>query len=270
MPAERLQKVLAAAGVASRRASEALIAQGRVTVDGRVARVGDQADPERSVIAVDGRVIGAAAQSAYLLLHKPPAVTSTTRDRHAERTVLDLLPTALVPPGARLYPVGRLDQDSEGLLVLTNDGTWADRLLHPRYGVEREYALGLRARLSREQLDALRAGIELDEGLARLSGLRPLNEADVQRIVGLMDPPPPQLAWYRAVLTQGWKRQLRRMFAAVGAPVDRLIRIRIGPVRIDGLRSGRVRSLKAPEVRGLAGGGGRSRPGGQARSSGEG
>ena len=270
MPAERLQKVLAAAGVASRRGSEDLIAQGRVTVDGRVARVGDQADPERSVIAVDGRVIGAAAQYAYLLLHKPPGVTSTTRDRHAERTVLDLLPTALVPMGARLYPVGRLDQDSEGLLVLTNDGTWADRLLHPRYGVEREYALGLRTRLTREQLDTLRGGIELDEGVAQLSGLRPLNAADVQRIVGLMDPPPPELAWYRAVLTQGWKRQLRRMFAAVGAPVDRLIRIRIGPVRIDGLRSGRVRSLKAPEVRGLAGGGGRSRAAGQGSSSGEG
>ena len=240
MPAERVQKVLAAAGVASRRASEDLIAQGRVTVDGRVAKVGDQADPARSVIAVDGRVIGAAAQTAYLLLHKPAGVTSTTSDRHAERTVLDLVPTALVPEGARLYPVGRLDQDSEGLLVLTNDGAWAERLLHPRYGVEREYALGLRARLTREQLDALRQGIELDEGVAELRGLRPLDDAIVQRIVGLMDPPPPQLAWYRAVLTQGWKRQLRRMFAAVGAPVDRLVRVRIGPVRIDGLRSGRV------------------------------
>ena len=259
MAAERLQKVLAAAGVASRRASEDLIAQGRVTVDGRVAKVGDQADPERSVIAVDGRVIGSAAQTAYLLLHKPAGVTSTTRDRHAERTVLDLVPTALVPEGARLYPVGRLDQDSEGLLVLTNDGAWAERLLHPRYGVEREYALGLRARLTREQLDALRQGIELDEGLAELRGLRPLDDADVQRNVALMDPPPLLHAWYRAVLTQGWKRQLRRMFAAVGAPVDRLVRVRIGPVRIDGLRSGRVRSLKAPEVRGLAGGGGRSR-----------
>jgi 23S rRNA pseudouridine2605 synthase len=270
MPAERLQKVLASAGVASRRASEALIADGRVTVDGRVARIGDQADPERSVIAVDGRVIGGAAQMAYLLLHKPAGVTSTARDPHAERTVLDLLPTALVPAGARLYPVGRLDQDSEGLLVLTNDGAWAERLLHPRYGVEREYALGLRAPLSREQLDALRAGIELDEGLAELRGLRPLAEADVQRIVALLDPVPPPLAWYRAVLTQGWKRQLRRMFAAVGAPVDRLVRIRVGPVRIDGLRSGRVRTLKAPEVRGLAGGGGRSRATGSRETAGEG
>jgi 23S rRNA pseudouridine2605 synthase len=269
MPAERLQKVLAAAGVASRRASEDLIAQGRVTVDGRVAKVGDQADPGRSVIAVDGRVIGSAAQTAYLLLHKPAGVTSTTRDRHAERTVLDLVPTALVPEGARLYPVGRLDQDSEGLLVLTNDGAWAERLLHPRYGVEREYALGLRALLTREQLDALRQGIELDEGVAEVRGLRPLGDADVQRIVALMDPPPPQLAWYRAILTQGWKRQLRRMFAAVGAPVDRLVRVRIGPVRIDGLRSGRVRPLKAPEVRGLGGGGGRSRDAGQRRPKGK-
>ncbi|HMJ79803.1 MAG TPA: pseudouridine synthase, partial [Candidatus Dormibacteraeota bacterium] len=144
MPAERLQKVLAAAGIASRRGSEALIAAGRVTVDGRVAQVGASVDPELAVIAVDGRVIGAAAVDTYLLLHKPAGVTSTASDRHAERTVLDLLPTALVPEGARLYPVGRLDQDSEGLLILTNDGAWSERVLHPRYGVEREYALGLR------------------------------------------------------------------------------------------------------------------------------
>jgi 23S rRNA pseudouridine2605 synthase len=259
MPAERLQKILAAAGVASRRGSEALIAEGRVTVDGKVARVGDQVDLETSVIVVDGRVIGSAAQTTYLLLHKPGGVTSTVRDRHADRTVLDLLPTALVPQGARLYPVGRLDQDSEGLLVLTNDGAWAEKLLHPRYGVEREYAMGLRAPLSREQMETLRAGIELEEGMATLAKLRPINEADLGRFVGLLDPPPPPLAWYRATLTQGWKRQLRRMFAATGTPIERLVRIRIGPVRIDGLRSGRVRSLKAPEVRSLAGGGGRAR-----------
>jgi 23S rRNA pseudouridine2605 synthase len=262
MPAERLQKVLAAAGIASRRASEAMIAAGRVTVDGRTAHVGDLADPDASVIAVDGRVIGAAAQTAYLLLHKPAGVTSTVRDRHADRTVLDLLPTALVPAEARLYPVGRLDLDSEGLLVLTNDGGWAERLLHPRYGVEREYAIGLRAPLGRDQLDALRAGVELDEGLATLGKLRPIGDADLQRIVPLLDPEPPALAWYRATLTQGWKRQVRRTFAAVDAPVERLVRIRIGPVRIDGLRSGRVRTLKAPEVRSLASGGGRARPSG--------
>jgi 23S rRNA pseudouridine2605 synthase len=266
MPAERLQKVLAAAGVASRRGAESMIAAGRVTVDGRVATLGTQADPDRSIIAVDGRVIGAAAAHAYLLLHKPPGVTSTTRDRHASSTVLDLVPTALVPDGARIYPVGRLDQDSEGLLLLTNDGDWADRVLHPRNGVEREYALGLDRPLERDQVDALQKGIRLEEGVATLGGPRPMTSVEVQRLVGLMRPPPRDLVWYRATLTQGWKRQLRRMFGAVGAPVDRLVRVRIGPVRVDGLRSGSVRPLKAPEVRGLGGGGGRSR---QSEQSGE-
>jgi 23S rRNA pseudouridine2605 synthase len=262
MAAERLQKVLAAAGVASRRGAESMIAAGRVTVDGRVATLGTQADPERSVIAVDGRVIGAAAVQAYILLHKPPGVTSTTRDRHAATTVIDLVPTALVPDGARLYPVGRLDQDSEGMLLLTNDGAWAERVLHPRHGVEREYALGLRQPLRADQIGTLHDGIPLDEGLATLRGPRPMSEADVARLVGLLRPAPPDdLVWYRATLTQGWKRQLRRMFGAVGAPVERLVRVRIGPVRIDGLRSGATRPLKAPEVRGLGGGGGRSRPG---------
>ena len=263
MPAERLQKVLAAAGVASRRGAESMIAAGRVTVDGRVATLGTQADPDRSIIAVDGRVIGAAAAHAYLLLHKPQGVTSTTRDRHASSTVLDLVPTALVPDGARLYPVGRLDQDSEGLVLLTNDGDWADRVLHPRNGVEREYALGLDRPLERDQVDALQKGIRLEEGVATLGGPRPRTSVEVQRLVGLMRPPPRDLVWYRATLTQGWKRQLRRMFGAVGAPVDRLVRVRIGPVRVDGLRSGSVRPLKAPEVRGLGGGGGRSRQSGQ-------
>ena len=259
MPSERLQKVLAAAGIASRRGSEALIADGRVIVDGRVATLGMQVDPDRAVIAVDGRVIGAAAANAYLLLHKPAGVTSTTSDRHAERTVLDLLPTALVPEGTRLYPVGRLDQDSEGLLLLTNDGAWSERVLHPRFGVEREYALGLRGPLDGDQAAALQAGIELEEGLGQLSNLRPMTAIEVERLSGLLRPPPPVLTWYRATLAQGWKRQLRRMFGAVGAPVERLVRVRIGPVRIDGLRSGAVRPLKAPEMRGLAGGGGRSR-----------
>jgi 23S rRNA pseudouridine2605 synthase len=262
MATERLQKVLAAAGVASRRASETLIAAGRVTVDGRVAKVGDQVDPEKAVIAVDGRVIGMAGARTYLLLHKPPGVTATVRDRHAERTVLDFLPTALVPEGARLYPVGRLDQDSEGLLILTNDGTWAERVLHPRFGVEREYALGLRTRLTDEQVAAVRAGVALEEGHATLTNLRPMTDLEVRRMSALLAPPPGELAWYRSTLAQGWKRQLRRMFGAVGAPVERLVRVRIGPVRLVDLRSGAVRPLKAPEIRGLAGGGGRSRAAG--------
>ena len=260
MPAERLQKVLAAAGVASRRASEELIAAGRVSVDGRRAVIGQQVDPETARIEVDGRAIGGAARTTYLLLHKPAGVTSTTRDRHAATTVLDLVPTALIPDGGRLYPVGRLDQDSEGLLILTNDGPWSERVLHPRYGVEREYAVALRAPLDRDQAGVLARGIDLDEGHATLHHLRPMTTTEIGRLAGLLDPRPGvDLAWYRATLRQGWKRQLRRMFGVVEAPIERLVRVRIGPVRIDGLPSGRVRPLKAPEVRGLASGGGRSR-----------
>ena len=260
MPSERLQKVLAAAGVASRRGAESMIASGRVTVDGKRADVGAQVDPDRVIIAVDGRIIGSAAAMAHLLLHKPAGVTSTTHDRHAATTVLQLIPTALVPDGARLYPVGRLDQDSEGMLLLTNDGAWADRVLHPRHGVEREYAIALGAPLDNPQADALRAGIPLDEGLATLGALRPMTAIEIERLAELLRPSPAaDLVWYRATLTQGWKRQLRRMFGAVGAPVRRLVRVRIGPVRIDGLRSGVVRPLKAPEIRGLGAGAGRSR-----------
>ncbi len=253
MPQERLQKVLAGAGVASRRSSETLIAAGRVTVDGRTARIGDQADPETQVIEVDGRPIGRTSTLVYLALHKPAGVTSTVRDRHAETTVLDLVPTALVPDGVRLYPVGRLDQDSEGLLLLTNDGEWAERVLHPRFGVEREYAVGLVHPLREDQADALIAGVPLEEGLARLAHpLRPLTGAERGRLEPLLDPPAVGLTWYRAVLAQGWKRQLRRMFGAVGAPIERLVRVRIGTVRLDEtLPSGRARRLRAPEIRAL-------------------
>jgi 23S rRNA pseudouridine2605 synthase len=264
MTTERLQKVLASSGVASRRASEVLIATGRVTVDGRVAAIGAKVDPEKSIIAVDGRVIGGAAPSAYLLLNKPAGVTSTVRDRHASRTVLDMLPTALVPEGARLYPVGRLDQDSEGLLVLTNDGAWADRVLHPRHGIEREYAIGLRTPLSAEQVAMLKAGIPLDEGLATLTGLRATTEIETRRTAEQLSPPPGDLVWYRAILAQGWRRQLRRMFGAVGAPIVRLVRVRIGPVRLEDLPSGRARRLRAPEIRGLGAGAGTSRAGAHA------
>ena len=171
MAAERLQKVLAAAGVASRRASEALIAEGRVTVDGKVATVGDQVDPER----VDHR--GRRPRDRRGRRPWPTccstsrrASTSTTRDRHAARTVLDLLPTALVPEGARLYPVGRLDQDSEGMLLLTNDGDWAERVLHPRFGVEREYAhRAAHGRSTATRSTRCAAGIALEEGLRRAS-----------------------------------------------------------------------------------------------------
>lgn len=256
MPEERLQKVLAAAGVASRRAAEELIAAGRVRVDGRAATIGQKVDPVASSIEVDGVPVGVGAAHAYVALHKPAGVTSTTRDRHAATTVLDLIPTALVPDGTRLYPVGRLDQDSEGLILLTNDGAWADRVLHPRFGVEREYAVALTAPLTAEQQQLLRAGIRLEEGTAHLAApLRPATVVETRQLAATMDPPPdPSYAWYRATLTQGWKRQLRRMFGAIDAPLQRLVRVRIGHVRLGDLRSGRARHLKAPEVRMLASG----------------
>ncbi|HXG25382.1 MAG TPA: pseudouridine synthase, partial [Candidatus Binatia bacterium] len=259
MPEERIQKVLAAAGVASRRAAEALVAAGRVRVDGRPAEIGQKVDPDLVSIEVDGSPVGINATRAYVALHKPAGVTSTTRDRHAATTVLDLVPTALAPGAARLYPVGRLDQDSEGLLLLTNDGDWAGRVLHPRFGVEREYAVALAAPLTGDQVRALHDGIRLDEGLARLAApIRPLPGPQVRELTAVLDPPPdPGLAWYRALLAQGWKRQLRRMFGAVDAPIVRLVRIRIGPLRLGDLRSGRARALKAAEIAALRADGGR-------------
>src|SRR5829696_3245962 len=255
MPEERIQKVLAAAGVASRRASEALVAEGRVRVDGKPASLGQKVDPDRSRIEVDGSLVGINATRAYVALHKPAGVTSTTRDRHADTTVLDLIPTALAPDGMRLYPVGRLDLDSEGLLLLTNDGDWADRILHPRFGVEREYAVALAAPLVGEQARTLNAGIRLDEGLARLAGpVRTATPQQIHEVASTIDPAPdPMLVWYRAVLAQGWKRQLRRMFGAVDAPLVRLVRVRIGPMHLGQLPSGRARPLKAPEIEALAG-----------------
>jgi 23S rRNA pseudouridine2605 synthase len=245
MPEERIQKVLANAGVASRRASEALVAAGRVTIDGRKAIVGQRVDPALSTIEVDGAPVGIGVARSYVAVHKPAGVTSTVRDPHAASTVLDLVPTALVPDGTRLYPVGRLDQDSEGLLLLTNDGNWADRILHPRHEVEREYAVALAAPLTADQAGALGAGVRLDEGVAVLAGpLRPASRVETAQLASTLDPPPADdLVWYRVVLQQGWKRQLRRMFGAIGAPVQRLVRVRVGGIRLGDLRSGHAKRV---------------------------
>jgi 23S rRNA pseudouridine2605 synthase len=262
MSEERLQKVIAAAGLASRRGAEALIEAGRVTVDGRIASLGDRADPSLVSIAVDGRPIPRPAAFVHLVANKPPGVTSTVRDRHAERTVVQLVPPGLLTPGLRLYPVGRLDRDSEGLILLTNDGAWADRLLHPRHGIEREYAIGLRRPLPPGAVAALRDGIELDEGLAAVEHLRPATGIETRRLASQVEPPfDPTLAWYRATIRQGWRRQLRRMFGAIGEPVARLVRVRIGPVRLDGLSPGAVRTLTSAEVRALPGGAARTTSG---------
>lgn len=250
MPDERIQKVLAAAGVASRRAAEALIEAGRVTVDGRVAHLGDRADPAMAAIAVDGRPVGPAEVGRHIILNKPAGVTSTVHDRHAARTVVDLVPPWLAR-GTRLYPVGRLDVDSEGLVLLTNDGAWAQRVLHPRHAIEREYAVGVDRPLAPGAIATLLAGVELEEGVARAGAIRAATAIETRRLLETLDGTTRayrELAWYRVTLAQGWRRQVRRMFGLVGAPVRRLVRVRFGTVRLGDLAPGESRALTAEEV----------------------
>jgi 23S rRNA pseudouridine2605 synthase len=249
---ERLQKVIASAGIASRRAGEALIRAGRVTVDGRPAIIGEQVDPELQRVLVDGMPLPKVDEPrSYWALNKPAGVVSTVRDRHAGRTVMELLP-ADARREARLYPVGRLDEESEGLLLFTNDGVWADLLLHPRYGVEREYMAGLDRSVTKAQKIALRTGIELEEGVARFDRLEDATPAHVRAMLELLEPPHAPLRWYRVVLAQGWKRQIRRMFDSVDVPVRRLVRVRVGSFRLTDLHAGEARSLVHGEVTQLA------------------
>jgi cytidylate kinase len=243
----RIQKALADAGVASRRAAEQLVSQGRVTVNGVPAQVGQLVEPGVDQIAVNGRLVAGRPATVYLAMFKPAGVTSTVSDRHAERTVVSLVPDEMLRAAGRVYPVGRLDRDSEGLLLLTNDGAWAQRMLHPRYRIEREYAVGLSESLTIDQARALEAGIELEEGVGHLAGLRPATTSEIVRLEALAGRSPARLYWYRAVLTQGWRRQIRRMLRAVGAPIQRLIRVRVGTLRVDGLEPGDVRMLTAAE-----------------------
>ena len=240
----RVSKLLAEAGVASRRAADALVAAGRVTVNGTTATVGQRVDPAHDQLAVDGRPIERPGRRTYLVMNKPVGVTSTVRDRHAERTVLDL-----VPPDAptRSAPLpGRSPRPGlRGADLLTDDGDWTQRLLHPSHGVEREYAVGVTDPLDAGQRSALEAGVVLEEGLATLAGLRQATRAEsgVHDRTGVG----PALAWYRAVLTQGWKRQIRRMFEAVGSDVVRLVRVRIGTLRLGDLAPGTMRPLTRRE-----------------------
>ena len=243
----RVHKALADAGVASRRAAEQLVIAGRVAVNGVTATVGLQVDPSADEITVDGKLVSGAGQSrVYLLLAKPAGVTSTVSDRHAEQTVIDLVPATLRQGATRLYPVGRLDRDSEGLLLLTNDGAWAQRMLHPRHGVEREYAVGLLQALSAKQREELERGIDLEEGTARLIAIRPATQVEARRLETLTGAAR-GLHWYQVTLGQGMNRQIRRMFGAVDAPVHRLVRMRIGTLRMGDMAIGDTRRLSAAE-----------------------
>jgi cytidylate kinase len=257
----RIHKLLADAGIASRRRAEDLVAGGHVAVNGRVAQVGDRVDPAVDRVTVDGRPLERRTERVYLALNKPAGITSTVADRHAESTVVELVPAELRRDAPRLYPVGRLDRESEGLILLTNDGDWADRVLHPRYGVEREYAVGLRKPLNEQQRRGLQGGITLEEGDARLTLLRPATTVETRKLAALVGDGTDRLFWYRVVLTQGWKRQIRRMFTAVGAPVSRLVRVRLGTLWLEPLRSGQSRALTHREASSLSSGAGALNPG---------
>jgi 23S rRNA pseudouridine2605 synthase len=227
---ERLQKVLASAGIASRRACEELIIDGRVTVNGEVANLGDKVDPESDVVHLDGERVNVDPRRVYVLLNKPRGVVTTADDPQGRRTVLDL-----VRLPQRLFPVGRLDQDTEGLLVLTNDGELAHALTHPSFGVERVYVALVPGPVRKHVLAAIRAGIELEDGPARPKRIRVLEEEHSRALLEI-------------VMTEGRKREVRRMLAAHGLTVERLARVAFGGVELGDLRQGKWRFLTSAEV----------------------
>jgi len=236
----RLQKIMSQAGIASRRAAERLIAEGRVTVNGETVReMGTKADPKRDDIRVDGRRIKSAERLRYILLYKPAGFVTTRSDPERRPTVIDLL------QGVKeyVYPVGRLDYDTEGLLLLTNDGDLAARLTHPRHGVERTYEARVAGMPDEEALERLRRGIPLD-------GRRTL-PADVSLLNKRGGAGDGVLA---ITIREGRNRQVRRMLEAVSHPVKKLIRVGIGPISDRGLRAGRWRELTPGEVAKLKGG----------------
>lgn len=227
---ERLQKILAAAGVASRRVCEDMIEDERVLLNGVVATLGDKADPMVDELRVDGAVVTIDPTRRTVLLNKPVAVISTVEDTHDRETVVDL-----VEVDERLFPVGRLDADSEGLILLTNDGGLTQRLTHPSFGVDKEYLVSVEGgSVSRGDLRQLREGIELEDGKtspARVSEVQP----------GLL----------KFILHEGRNRQVRRMCEAVGHPVTRLVRVRIGTIFDNSLQPGEWRDLEPDELREL-------------------
>jgi 23S rRNA pseudouridine2605 synthase len=226
---ERLQKVLARAGVASRRAVEELIAAGRVRVNGERARLGQRIDPAVDRVTVDGAPVGTAPGLVHYLLNKPAGVVTTASDPQGRRTVVDL-----VPAEPRVFPVGRLDADSEGLLLLTNDGELAHRVMHPSHGVEKEYLAWVDGTPSAGALRRLREGVELDDGRTSPAGASQ-----------------PQPGLVRITIHEGRNRQVRRMLDAVGHPVRRLVRVRVGPLRDERLAPGTWRPLRASELSAL-------------------
>jgi 23S rRNA pseudouridine2605 synthase len=231
----RLQKVLAQAGVGSRRACEELITAGRVEVDGRrVTELGVRIDPKRSVVHVDGVRIQLDDTLVYLALNKPLGVLSAMSDPQGRPTIGDLV----AGREERLFHVGRLDADSEGLILLTNDGDLAHRLSHPSYEVPKTYLVEVAGPVPRDLGKRLRAGVELDDGIAGVDSFKVVDAR-------------PGKALLELVLHDGRNRVVRRMLAAAGHPVEQLVRTRVGPIRLGDLRSGRTRVLGQAEVSAL-------------------
>ncbi len=246
MTAERLQTVLARAGLASRRAADRWIAEGRVTVNGTVALPGTRVDPGHDAVSVDGRPVTLGAEtSVHLAIHKPRGILSAAHASRGRDAIVDLVQP---PPPGRLWPAGRLDVESEGLMLLTNDGAWAQRVLHPRYAVPRSYAVQLDRMPSADDLARLRAGVELEDGPARLlsarAGRRPPE-------VDAWDGPPGP--WLDVRVGEGRKREVRRIFMAAGFRVQRLVRTAMGPVTLSGLAPSAWRPLSPEEAAGLGG-----------------
>jgi len=226
---ERLQKLLARAGYGSRRACEILIAEGRVTVDGRVAELGNRVNPDVAVICVDGKMAPLAEGKVYYLLNKPTGVVTTASDPQGRPTVLEYVSSSV-----RVFPVGRLDMDTEGLLIITNDGRLAHLLTHPSSGIQKEYLARVEGDPSPGDLRRLREGVELDDGITAPAQVSRVSE-------GLI----------RIVIHEGRNRQVRRMCEAVGHDVLRLVRTRIGPITDPTLTPGSSRQLSMLEVRRL-------------------
>jgi pseudouridine synthase len=229
---QRVQKLLAAAGFGSRRHCEELIAAGRVAVDGRVVRLGARAEPGQAV-TVDGVLVQTNPDLVHYLLNKPRGVITTMDDPEGRPTVADYV---TAPP--RVFPVGRLDADTEGLLLLTNDGPLAQRLTHPRYGVAKTYVARVHGTVRRQALRQLTDGVELEDGMAKAQTVRTLASARGETLLEI-------------ILTEGRNRQVRRMLAAVGVTVERLARVQLGPLKLGDMGQGRVRPLTSREVHDL-------------------
>jgi pseudouridine synthase len=232
--AERIQRALARAGFGSRRACEELIVEGRVTVNGTVSTLGDRVDPALDRLAVDGVSVNLDPNVRYYALHKPSGVVTTMHDPQGRPDIRGFLPAE----GPRVFPVGRLDRDTEGLLLLTNDGELGNRLLHPSFAIEKEYLAEVEGRPTERQLSRIRQGVDLDDGPAKAVSARVVDSSGGRGAV-------------RVVMTEGRRREVRRILAAVGLPVTRLVRLRIGPVRLGRLAPGAVRELTAEELRAL-------------------